>query len=144
MKFLIPTFVFIFILPLAMASAPSEKYECQVEIKELNTCAHFSWTEGPHWGKFSSGVLRYWKKDDLEQTLVDPEMELVVYPWMIMEKMEHGGRAPTVKKVSEGVFEVSGLQFGKMPGYWQVRLKKPRASERTGALGIFPVPLEES
>lgn len=128
---------------LSIFSLQGAELKCEVEIKELNLCAQLSWSEGPEWGKFSHAELKYWKKQDKGQTLVDPQEELVAYPWMIMPRMEHGGRAPVVTKVSDGHYRLERFQFAKMPGHWEVRLKKKGGSERNDALAIFRVPLEQ-
>ncbi len=127
---------------LTLSVAKGTEFECQVEVKDLNLCAHLTWTEGPHWGRFSSAELRYWSKTDKAQKLADPSEELVPYLWMIMDKMEHGGRTPEVKKLGDGHYAVTKLQMAKMgTGFWELRLRKPGTSEKTSALGIFKVPL---
>ena len=127
---------------LTLSVARGAELECQVEVKELGLCAHLTWTEGPHWGRFSSAELRYWSQTDKAKKLIDPSEELVPYLWMIMDKMEHGGRTPEVKKLGDGHYSITKLQMAKMgTGLWELRLSKPKASEKEGALGIFKVPL---
>lgn len=135
MKYLI-----LFFLTLSVAKAA--ELDCQVEVKDLGLCAHLTWTEGPHWGRFSSAELKYWSKADKSQKLIEPSVELVPYLWMLMGSMEHGGRTPEVKKLNDGHYSITKLQMAKMgDGLWELRLRKPGTSEKKDALGIFKVPL---
>lgn len=122
-------------------SAQAGEEDCPVEVKGLGLCAELIWTEGPHWGKFSNAELRYWDKKKGREALQEPSENLVVYPWMIMEMGEHGGRSPVVKKLGPGHLSLERFQFAKMPGHWEVRIRRGKDSERTGALAVFRVPL---
>ncbi|MEE2744347.1 MAG: FixH family protein [Bdellovibrionota bacterium] len=109
------------------------KETCPLELKGHGLCAQVSWKLGPQYGAYSTALIKYWKKGKSNQ-LVDPKSNIEVYPWMIMEGMEHGASKVEIKKLDQGTFEVSKIQFLKMKGHWELRFKKPGANSKKSYL----------
>jgi hypothetical protein len=133
----------VLLMILGTFSSNSWSAECPHHIKEIDFCAKTEWKEGPHWGKFSNLEVKYWKKGDSEKKLTNLPEDIVVYPWMIMPKGEHGGRSPIVTKLGDGHYQYERFQFGKMPGYWELRWRKSNAREKDEFLASFKVNLPE-
>lgn len=126
-------------------AAPIDASDCPLELKDLNTCVELEWKRGPVWGGFSQAQVKYWDKSSGSQkNPIEPPKDLIVYPWMIMPNTEHGGRTPSVKKISAGVYLVDQLQFMKMPGYWELRWRHQKDDEQTKYLAKVKVPLPET
>lgn len=116
--------------------------DCPVEFKDKNICASIDWVRGPLWGGFSKATITYFKKDDPEQK-VDLPKDMILYIWMVMDEVEHGGRTPKITKKETGVYEVDQLQFMKMDtGNWEIRWRQKKTDEKKDALAVYPVPLE--
>lgn len=135
--------LFLSFLILSPSFVMANTQDCPIEIREIDYCASTEWIEGPHWGRFSTLEVKYWKKADAEKKLVNLPPDIVVYPWMIMPKAEHGGRSPIVTSVGEGHIKYERFQFGKMPGHWEVRWRKEKAREKDQALATLKVLLPE-
>lgn len=134
---------YLFLLLLAFLPTQIFATDCSLELKGLKICVELEWKRGPVWGGFSQAQVSYWDKTSSDKTPVDPPKDLIVYPWMIMPNGEHGGRTPTVKKVSKGVYLVDQFQFMKMPGHWEVRWRHQKDDEKKGALAKMKVSLPE-
>lgn len=116
--------------------------DCPIEFKDKDICASIKWERGPLWSGFSKATVNYFKKGNPDQ-LVDLPKDMTLYIWMIMDKAEHGGKTPKITKKSTGVYEVDQLQFMKMgSGKWQIRWRKTKTDEKTGALAKYSVPLK--
>ena len=109
------------------------KESCPLELKEQGLCAQVSWKLGPQYGAYSTAVVKYWKKGKSNQ-LIAPKSSIEIYPWMIMEGMEHGGSKVEIKKLEQGTFEVTKIQFLKMKGHWELRFKKPGTNSKKSYL----------
>lgn len=122
--------------PLSLLSAS----ECAYKLKELDACANLSWQLGPKYGIFSKATVTL-KNAKGEAAANLPEF--VFYPWMKMEGgHEHGARETVVKKLSEGVYEVSMIHLMKMPGHWELRIKKAGTKDKDDALVALPIEIK--
>jgi hypothetical protein len=131
------------ILFLFLLSPTSHGSDCPISLKEIELCAQYEWKEGPHWGRFSTLEVKYWRIGDSEKKPQNLPEDVVVFPWMIMPRGEHGGRSPIVSILSEGHYQYERFQFGKMPGHWEVRWRKKSAGERDVPLAALRVNLPE-
>lgn len=117
--------------------------ECPVEFKDKKICASIDWTRGPLWGGFSKATVTYFKKGNPDQKVDLPE-DMILYIWMVMDEVEHGGKTPKITKKDTGVYEVDQLQFIKMDsGSWEIRWRKEKTDEKKGTLAKYSVPLED-
>jgi hypothetical protein len=79
------------------------------------------WQEGPQRGK-SRFIMKTWTKDagTLNGPYQDLSKNLHVFLWM--PSMGHGSAPVKIKKIADGEYEVSEVQF-IMGGKWEIRLQ---------------------
>ncbi len=132
-----------FFAVLALLSAPIfslSAAECAHKLKEIDACATIEWNLGPKYGIFSKATVTL---KDAQGAAVKSLPELEFYPWMIMEGgHEHGARETVTKESAPGVYEVSMIHLMKMPGEWQLRIKKKGAKSKDEALVAIPIEIK--
>lgn len=116
MKFLIISAVLFF-------SNLVNSMECPFSIPSENLCLDIRWIDGPKYDVYSKAIFSFWKKDDLQKTPTALSQEIEIYPWMVMQNMQHGARPVELKKITKGVYEVSKIYFSPMPGQWEMRVQ---------------------
>lgn len=97
-----------------------------MEFVEVDLCGKLTWIDGPYLNKKSHFTVEFWAKGDENKTRIEPEFEIDIYSWMIMESgMSHGGPKITSKKTGVGIYEVKDARFfmGTMKGHWEIRVE---------------------
>lgn len=92
-----------------------------LKFKKTDYSFIISWQEGPELGE-SRFVLKTWKKDlgTLNGPYQDLEHQLHVFLWMT--SMGHGSAPVKLKKIADGEYEVSNVQF-IMGGKWEIKFQ---------------------
>lgn len=80
-----------------------------------------SWVEGPQMGG-SRFIMKTWKKDlgTMNGPFQDLQKNLHVFLWM--PAMGHGSAPVKIKKIGDGEYEVSEVQF-IMGGKWEIKFQ---------------------
>lgn len=113
---------------------------CTHKVKEIDACAQVEWKLGPKYGIFSKAIVTLKDSSGAAPKSL-PELEF--YPWMIMEGgHEHGARETVTKESAPGVYEVSMIHLMKMPGRWELRIKKKGKKSSDDALVSIPIEIK--
>ncbi len=114
--------------------------ECTYKLKDIDACATLKWELGPKYGIFSKAIVTL--KNSVGAVPTDlPKLD--IYPWMKMEGgHEHGARETVIKEQSPGVYEVSMIHLMKMPGHWELRIKKVGTKSKDDALVSLPIEIK--
>lgn len=86
-----------------------------------------SWVEGPKRGG-SKFIMKTWKNDlgTMSGPYQDLSKTLFVFLWM--PSMGHGSVPVKLKKIADGEYEVSDVQF-IMPGKWEIKFQLKDGSQ---------------
>jgi len=103
----------------------SASKNCLMELqdKSITLCGGINWINGLEQRKDIAIELLFWDKNDNEQKLIDPELNLFPYVWMYMDNgVQHGSRSLTVTKLETGKYLIKNLFLIPMRGYWTFQL----------------------
>ena len=92
-----------------------------LKFKKTDFSFIISWQEGPALGE-SRFIMKTWKKDlgTLNGPYQDLEHQLHIFLWMT--SMGHGSAPVKLKKIADGEYEVSNVQF-IMGGKWEIKFQ---------------------
>lgn len=98
-----------------------------LKFKKTDFSFIISWVEGPQMGG-SKFVMKTWKKDlgTMNGPYQDLQKNLHVFLWM--PSMGHGSAPVKLKKIADGEYEVSEVQF-IMGGKWEIKFQLKDGSQ---------------